>query len=470
MVGITSVSAYIPVYRLSRDEIACIWGIRSLSGERAVAKHDEDSLTMAVAAALDCMKHDQQQAEGVFFATTTSPYKEKQAASIIAAATDLPNEIRTADFTDSLRAATIAMSSAIDAVKSGSARNVIITAADCRLGQGRSESEQLFGDCAAALAIGDDDPIATIEGSYSLFSELLDVWKPEGETFTHSWEGRFIISKGYMETMGNLLNGIMKKYKLTTSDFAKVVFYGPDQRSHANLAKRLGFDPKTQVQNTLFDFVGNSGAAALPLMLAATLEEAKAGDRILLASYGDGGDAFILKVTEKIKKIAGKQRIKELLDRKIYTNYGKYLNWRDLVSIEEPHRPEPRIPSVTCLWRERKSVLALYGSRCKQCGTVQYPPQRVCVNCQAKDYAEDYKFSDKKGQIFTFSVDYLTSSKDPPAVVAVVDFEGGGRILCEVTDCEPDKVEIGMPVEMCFRKLGERGGIFNYFWKARPIS
>ena len=122
------------------------------------------------------------------------------------------------------------------------------------------------------------------------------------------------------------------------------------------------------------------------------------------------------------------------------------------------------------MWRERKSVLALYGSRCKQCGTVQYPPQRVCINCQAKDYAEDYKFSDKKGRIFTYSVDYLTSSKDPPAIIAVVDFEGGGRILCEVTDCEPDKVEIGMPVEMCFRKLSQRGGIYNYFWKARLIS
>ena len=469
MVGITSIAAYVPVYRLRRDEIARMWGTRSLGGEKAVAKHDEDSLTMAVTAASDCLKQVQQ-VDGLFFATTTSPYEEKQAATTIATAADLVEETRTADYTGSLRAATIAMNSAIDAVQSGANRNILITAADCRIGQSKSEFEQLLGDGATALTIGNSDPIANIEGSCSLFNELLDVWRPEGEAFTHSWEGRFILSEGYMSTMQKLIPRIMEKYKLTPADFARVVFYGPDQRSHASLARRLGFDLKTQVQETLYDSVGNSGAAALPLMLAATLEQVQPGDRILLASYGDGADAFILRATENISKVQQKQKIKQLLEKKLYISYSKYLNWRDLVPIEEPHRPEPRIPSVTCLWRDRKSVLAFYGNKCKQCGTVQYPPQRVCVNCQAKDYTEDYKLSDKKGTIFTYSIDYLTSIKDPPAIIAVIDFEGGGRALFEVTDCEPDKVQIGMPVEMCFRKVGLRGGINNYFWKARPVS
>jgi len=468
MVGITSIAAYVPIYRLRRDEIAGIWGTRSLGGERTVAKHDEDGLTMAVAATLDCLK-DGQQADRLFFATTTSPYKEKQAATIIAAAVDLARETCTADYTDSLRAATIAMNSAIDAVQSGVARNVLIAAADCRMARGKSELEQLLGDGAATLTIGNSDGIASIEGSYSLFSELLDVWRPEGEAFVRFWESRFAITVGYMDTMQKLISGIMEKYDLTPADFAKVVFYGPDHRSHANLAKRLGFDIKTQVQDTLFDSIGNTGAAAVPIMLVAALEEAKPGDRILLVSYGDGGDAFILRVTENIREIQERQKLKELLLKKTYISYSKYLNWRDLMPMEEPRRPEPRTPSVTCLWRERRSVLAFYGNRCKQCGAVQYPPQRVCVNCQAKDYAEDYRLSDKQGRIFTYGIDYLTSSKDPPVVIAAVDFEGGGRIMCEVTDCKPDEAKIGLPVQMCFRKLGQRGGIYNYFWKARPV-
>ena len=83
MVGITSFEAYIPAYRLSLDEISRAWATKSIGGERAVAKHDEDSLTMAVASTLGCLKGDGQQGDGLFYASTTSPYKEKQAAAII---------------------------------------------------------------------------------------------------------------------------------------------------------------------------------------------------------------------------------------------------------------------------------------------------------------------------------------------------------------------------------------------------
>jgi hypothetical protein len=61
MVGITSIGVYVPAYRLTRDGISRAWKTKSLGGERTVAKHDEDSPTMAVGAALDCMKHSPRQ-------------------------------------------------------------------------------------------------------------------------------------------------------------------------------------------------------------------------------------------------------------------------------------------------------------------------------------------------------------------------------------------------------------------------
>jgi 3-hydroxy-3-methylglutaryl CoA synthase len=470
VIGITSFGVCVPAYRLRRDEISRAWKAKSLGGERAVAKHDEDSLTMAVGATLDCMKGSQKQAGGLFFASTTSPYKEKQAAAIIAAAVDLPGEIRTADFTDSLRSGTIALNSAMDAVKGGSAESIIVAVSDSRMGAGKSQFEQLFGDGAVALTIGRSDVIASIEGSYSLFSELLDVWRLEGNTFVQSWEERFILTEGYMNIMQKIVSGVMEKCKLTPKEFAKVVLYGPDGRSHANLAKRFGFDLRTQVQDLLFQSIGNTGTAALPIMLVAALSEARPDDRILVANYGDGGDAFVLRVTENIGRVQGKHKIQGSLARKTYIDYERYLGWRDLVPSEEPRRPDPRPPSITCLWRERRSILSLYGSKCNQCGTVQYPPQRICAKCQAKDDFEDYKLSDKKGKIFTYAVDYLTSSREPPAIIGVVDFEGGGRVMSEITECEPSEVKIGMDVEMCLRKLSRKGGIHNYLWKARPAS
>ena len=469
MVGITSFEAYIPPYRLSGGEISRAWKTRDFGGERAVAKYDEDSLTMALAASLGCLKKSSSATDGLFFASTTSPYKEKQAAAILAAAADLPKEIRTADFTDSLRAATTAMHSAADAVKSGAAENIIVAASDFRMGAGKSQFEQLFGEGAAAIAIGKENVVAEIKGSYSLFSEMLDMWRIEGNAFTRSWEERFILTEGYMKTLRSVISNIMQRYQLIPKDFSKVVYYGPDARSHAGLAKGLDFDPQVQIQSPLLSRIGNTGTAALPIMMVAALENAHPGDLILVANYGDGGDAFILEVTENIEGFKTGQKIDKLIERRIPIHYERYLNWRDLVPLHELSRPASPPPSITCLWRESKGVLAFYGTKCRQCGYPQYPSQRICSRCQTKDQFDAYKFSDKKGHIFAYTVDYLTTNREAPAIIGVVDFDEGGRVMCEVTECEPSEIKVGMPVEMCFRKIGLRGGIFNYFWKARPI-
>ena len=127
--------------------------------------------------------------------------------------------------------------------------------------------------------------------------------------------------------------------------------------------------------------------------------------------------------------------------------------------------------SISELRRERRQLLALYGQRCTNCGTPQYEVRlgRVCVVCRSKDQFEPYKFADKKARIFTFTQDRLAESNDPPNTVTVVDFEDGGRAMFDLTDRDPDQVEVMMPVEMTFRKLYFNRGVHNYFWKARPI-
>jgi uncharacterized OB-fold protein len=96
------------------------------------------------------------------------------------------------------------------------------------------------------------------------------------------------------------------------------------------------------------------------------------------------------------------------------------------------------------------------------------PPQRVCAKCKAFDQMTPYPFADKTARIATYAIDRLAYSLNPPTVNVVLDFEGGGRFLCEMTDCEPEKVAIGDEVEMTFRKLYSADGVHNYFWKARP--
>src|SRR5579862_4595670 len=105
MAGITSFGAYIPYYRLAHKEIARAWGGRAGDGERAVAGVDEDAVTLAVEAVRDLLGGAAANGvDGLIFASTTAPYTEKQASSIISMAADLRDDVRTADVGNSLRA------------------------------------------------------------------------------------------------------------------------------------------------------------------------------------------------------------------------------------------------------------------------------------------------------------------------------------------------------------------------------
>jgi 3-hydroxy-3-methylglutaryl CoA synthase len=472
MVGITSIGAYIPRYRLSLEEIGKMWQARGGPGEKAIAGYDEDAVTMAVAASLDCMKRAGNQADVLYLASTTAPYKEKQCAALVASAADLNKTTHTADFTNTLRAGTSAMKAAIDAVKGGSAENALVVASDCRTGAPKGRFEQLLGDGAAAVMIGEKEPVAIIEGAHSIFSDFTDLWRTEKDNFIQSGEGRFIEEAGYMPTMTEAVTELMAKYSFTSKDFAKVVFYAADNRNHAGLVKALGFN-KNQIQDSLFGKIGNTGTAAAMIMLVAALEEASPGDRILFAGYGDGVDAFIFRVTENISRIKDTPLMKDRLAGSVSIDYGKYLLWRDLIPVEASSLPERAEPSLATRWRERKTVRALYGAKCRQCGTPQIHPigqrARVCVVCQAKDDFEDYKFSDKTGKLFTYAIDQLQPTKNPPGLNGVIDFDGGGRLICELTDYDLTRVATGMAVEMTFRRLSQGKGIVNYFWKAKPI-
>ena len=73
MTGIISYGAYIPYWRLRADTAAQAFGKKGGRGQKAVAYCDEDSVTMAVAAALDAAAgREKDKIKGVFFASTTA--------------------------------------------------------------------------------------------------------------------------------------------------------------------------------------------------------------------------------------------------------------------------------------------------------------------------------------------------------------------------------------------------------------
>jgi hydroxymethylglutaryl-CoA synthase len=464
MIGIVSYGAYIPKWRMPLDLLA-----KGMKGERSVAGPDEDSITMAVSAVHDCLKGmDRSGVDGLFFASTTSPFAEKQAATLIAKAANLRDDIMTADLGGSLKAGTTALKLASDAIKAGSAGKIVVVAADCRLGAPGSEHERNSGDGSAALLIGDQNVAVSLESSASVSNEIFDVWRRSKDTFINSWESRFDLTDGYMKSMREAIIALMKKTRLTTKDIAKVVLYSPDGRASSLLANELEFDSKTQLQFPLSGVLGNTGTASALLLLGATLEEAKPGDNILLASYGNGSDAIYLKVSDNARKMKDRLRIKILLNSKrMIPDYLTYLKWRGLIASKEKRfLYTVTHASAPAICRQRERILSLHGSKCNACGAIQYPPQRICVKCQTKDNFQLVPLYDKKGRIFT-------SARDPinGEIVGLVNFEGGGRMFCYLADGDLSEFAIDTPVEMSFRKLEllPADTVTGYFWKAIPL-
>jgi 3-hydroxy-3-methylglutaryl CoA synthase len=118
------------------------------------------------------------------------PYTEKQCASVIAPALDLRQDITTADFTDCLRSASVALRAADDAIESGSVRSVLVVAADNRPAEPETVWEQLLGDGAAAFLLSKEGP-ASIRGFQSVTGEVMGPWRSSGDRYVpRIWAGR----------------------------------------------------------------------------------------------------------------------------------------------------------------------------------------------------------------------------------------------------------------------------------------
>lgn len=306
MVGICSYGGYVPRYRMDRMMIYDAMGwlnpatITNARGEKAVANFDEDSITMAVAAGIDCLRgQDRNDVDGIYFASTTMPFKERQNAGIVSSALSLGDQIRTADFSGGLKCSTAALLAALEAVEAKSVKNMIACAAECRLGKPASPQEMIFGDAAAAFLVGGENVIAEFKGSFSTSFDFVDHFRGQFAKYDRQWEDRWIRDLGFEHIIPGTLKGFLDKYSLKIEDFSKVIYpchYGTERKK---LNKILGIASEMDPNNLLTE-VGDSGAAQTMAVLAHALEDANPGDNIMVISFGSGSDVIWFKATDKI--------------------------------------------------------------------------------------------------------------------------------------------------------------------------
>ena len=452
--GIAGTAVYVPHRRLDRRSIATVAGRGGGKGTRSVAGYDEDTTTMGVEAARAVRRAcPDLTPEVLWFSTAAPAYADKTNATAIHAALRLEPQVGAFDAVGSVRSSVGALSAALH----GHGTHLVVSA-DLRSGVPGGPDESTFGDGAAALLVaGDDVPLLAMAiGGGRATEEFLDRWRTPGDVGSKVWEERFGETR-YVPLGVTAWEDALKHAGLVADQVDHVAIAGTHTRAIAALAKRLGVGDR-QVGTDLASRIGNLGAAQPAALLAAALERAEPGHVIALVVLADGADVVLLRVTDAILSWSPHRTVEGHAAGGAPVDYGTYLRWRGLLSVEPPRRPEPARPSASAAGRSADWKFGFVGSSGDD-GEVHLPPQPADASA--------VPMSDASGTIATFTVDRLAYSPSPPVVFAVVDFDGGGRLPVELTDVDIDQVRIGARVELTFRKLFTADGIHNYFWKAR---
>jgi uncharacterized OB-fold protein len=382
----------------------------------------------------------------VYFSTALPPYLDKTNATAIHAALGLGHDAFAVDMAGSVRSGAGALRAGLDA------------------------REANGGDGAAAfLCVPEgDDIIAEYLGSTSTSAEFLDRWRLPGEQASHVWEERFG-EFVYVPLAQQALKKAMQLAGVNIEHVDHLIATGTHPRAIRTVVAGSGVRPEV-VADDFSANVGNTGTAHFGLMLADVLDRAQPNQLITVLLVADGATVMFFRTTDAIAKYHAKTTVRDqIASGKPGLSYAAFLTWRDVLHREPPRRPDPDRPGAPPSFRSEAWKYGFCGSRCESCGTRHLPPQRVCVHCRETDRMKLERLTDIPATIATFTVDRLAFSLSPPMVAAVLDFDGGGRFRCELTDVDPDKVEIGQRVEMTFRRLYTAEGIHNYFWKARPV-
>jgi 3-hydroxy-3-methylglutaryl CoA synthase/uncharacterized OB-fold protein len=465
MAGIVSYGAYVPYWRLQRGAITQVLGSGGGRGTRSVASYDEDTTSMAVEAGRIALAAAPEgyQPFSVWFGTTTPAYLDKTNATAIHAALAMQGGAGAYDVIGSVRSSVATM---MGAGAGGPQMGVV---ADIRSGLPGGADEANGGDAAAALCFGDERVIAQVIGGGGATAEFLDRWRAPGDPYSKQWEERFG-EHAYVPLAQQTVGAALERAGLTPEQVDHVIVSGLHGRAVKAVPRAIGVRPEA-VADDLSATIGNPGAAQWTLNLCDVLDRAEPGQTIAVVILADGINVWLLRTTDELTAFRARQAAtvaSQVAATRDDLAYANFLTWRGFLTKEPPRRPEPERPAAPPSLRRNQWKYGFFGSK-DETGFVHLPPARVSQGSGEIDHMEPVRMADVKATIATYTVDRLAYSLSPPVVAAVIDFDGGGRFQCELTDVDPERVKIGDRVEMTFRRLYTQDGVHNYFWKARPL-
>lgn len=477
--GIVAFGAAVPRLRISRETIAKAIGwanpnAAGQKGERAICNWDEDAITLAVGAARSCLAHarergiDTASIDAVILGSTTLPFADRDAAALVAAALDLGTGIETRTLGSSLRAGAAALSTGL---RRTGGRLSLVIASDVRQAKPASPQELAYGHGAAAFLVGIDHTraLATLDGAASASANFVDHYRGEGEEFDYGLEERWVRDEGHLRLLPPTIEAALDSAGVAPADVSRLVM--PQGAAVARKVAELAKLSSAKFEDTLAATCGDTGAAHPLLMLAAALETARSGERIVVTAFGQGAEALVFTASHSIESQPARPVQAALARRIPEPHYTRYLSHANILGVDFGMRAErDNRTAHTVAWRKARQVDALVGGKCRVCGTVQFPKFRVCVNpeCRETDTLDDYRLAESTGRVKTFTEDWQAYSPRPPYIYGNVQFEAGGNLLMEFTDLEAGELAVGDTVRFEYRvkDVDALRGFRRYFWKA----
>ncbi len=346
-VGITGYGAYVPRYRITTEEIARAWGWdaegyrRGLAiEEKAVAGPDQDAITLAVEAGRSAIRRagiEPSLIGAVYVGSESHPYAVKPSGTVVAEAMGATPWLHVADLEFACKAGSAAVTLCASMVQAGRAQYALAVGSDTAQGAPGDPLEFATSAGAAALIIGCDNLVASLDVAVSYVTDTPDFWRREGERFPRHG-GRFTGAPAYFRHTVSAGRQALEQSGLEPKDFAHAVFHQPNGKFPARVGKMLGFSIDQCRAGLLSPRIGNLYSGSALLGLCAALDEAGPGERILMVSYGSGAgsDAFVFTVTERIESVRPlAPTVQDILSRPTrHLDYALYARFRSKIARE----------------------------------------------------------------------------------------------------------------------------------------
>jgi len=341
-VGILSYGTYLPAFVVSGEEIERAQSKvgENLAGslgvsQKTVPNQDEDTATFSVAAAFQATQRwagSQADIGALFIGSESHPYAVKPTGTMVHRALGLSEDMALADLQFACKAGTQSLQVGTAYVLSEMAKVALAIGADTAQGRPGDVLEFTAGAGAAAYLIGQENILVKILATASVASDTPDFWRRPGQAYPEH-AGRFTGGPGYFHHIALATQKILAETQLTPDQLDYCVFHTPNGKFPVTVAHQLGFTPKQLAPSLVVKNIGNTYAAASLLALAAVLDQAPAGAKVLMTSYGSGSgaDCFLLETTPLLvqKRKSWRNLVQDQIERTNPISYQTYRRYTE---------------------------------------------------------------------------------------------------------------------------------------------